>query len=111
MTVEKKAFGERIRNLRVEKGVSQGELAEYLNVTSSCVANWEIGSRAPDINIWGKLSEFFDVSVDYLCCRSNQKNYIDKSESTTDNILDLSVLSDENRDRVKKYFDFLVQNP
>lgn len=112
MVAEKKAFGMRMKKLREEKGVSQGEIAEFLKVTPSCVANWEMGSRIPDINMWGKLAEYFGVSVDYLCSRSNQRNYIDSNKVVYDSelILDLSKLNKDDRERIRKYYDFLVKN-
>jgi len=112
MVAEKKAFGMRMKKLREEKGISQGDLAEFLKVTSSCVANWEMGLRIPDINMWGKLAEYFGVSVDYLCCRSNQRNYVDSNKVVYDSdlVLDLSKLKEEDRDRIKKYYEFLLKN-
>ncbi|MCX7714163.1 MAG: helix-turn-helix domain-containing protein [Clostridia bacterium] len=108
---EKLAFGKRIKALREEKGVSQSEFANYLGVTHSCVANWEGGLRIPDINLWGRIAGFFNVSIDYLCCRSNQKNYIGKrtSNKKSEFAIDISILNPYNQKMLKKYYDFLLR--
>ena len=55
--------GRFICTLRKEKGLTQKELAEKLNVTDKAVSKWETGRSAPDISLLEKLSETLDVSV------------------------------------------------
>lgn len=56
----------RIKELRQEMGLNQGELASALNTTQRNVSNWENGINEPDFNMLICLSKYFDVSVDYL---------------------------------------------
>ena len=55
-----------LKNLRIEFGLSQTELAEKLNTTQRNVCNWEGGKYEPDFAMLIKIAEFFDVSTDYL---------------------------------------------
>ena len=59
-------FGDIIKNLRKEKSLSQQAIANYLQITRQAYSNYENGKREPDYETLLKLSEFFDVSVDYL---------------------------------------------
>jgi len=56
----------RIKELRCQRGISQGELAEKLNVSQSTLSNWESDKYEPDIAILIELSKSFKVSVDYI---------------------------------------------
>ena len=60
-------FGERLRKLRREAEVTQSTLAEYLGVVPSAVGKYERYSESyPSIEALLKISEFFNVSTDYL---------------------------------------------
>ncbi len=56
-------MGKFISELRREKGLTQKELAEKLNVTDKAVSKWETGRSAPDISLLVSLSEIFGVTV------------------------------------------------
>ena len=60
------SLGETIYKLRIEKNLSQGDLAERLEVSRQSVSKWENDSAVPDLAKIVKLSEVFDVSIDEL---------------------------------------------
>ena len=59
-------FAETIRNLRVERGLSQQELAGAVYVTQPTVARWENGSRLPDAAMISRLAQVFGVDAGVL---------------------------------------------
>lgn len=59
-------LGERISFLRIQKGMSQAELAQKLHLSPSTLGSYEQGRRTPSVNILVALADAFDVSVDYL---------------------------------------------
>ena len=59
-------FAETLRELRVERGLSQRELAKKTFVTQSTVARWENGNRLPDVAMISRLARALDVSVNTL---------------------------------------------
>ncbi len=63
-------FGERIQQLRKEKGLTQTALAEALGVTQQAVGKWETGRSSPDPATLMRLAEYFGVSVDSLLGRT-----------------------------------------
>ena len=67
-------FGERIYKLRSEKNLSQGDLAEILDVSRQSISKWENNNAVPELSKLIKMSELFQVSLDDLV----------KENSTTD---------------------------
>ena len=59
-------MGEKIFNLRKERGISQEALAELLGTTRQAVSKWENGRGYPETEKLLKLSEIFGVTLDYL---------------------------------------------
>ena len=55
-----------LKLLREEKGISQQSLAKALIMTQQSIYKYEKGLSEPDINTLVKLSEYFDVSIDFL---------------------------------------------
>ncbi len=64
-------FGLRLKELRIEKGISQRKFGELIGVCNQTVSFWESGSREPDMDTLVKISDFFDVSTDYLLGKSD----------------------------------------
>lgn len=65
-----------IKKLREERGMTQDELAEKLNVTRQAVSNWETGKTQPDIETLTQLAEIFDVSVERIIYGRESKEKI-----------------------------------
>ena len=60
------SLGTNISRLRAEKRLSQGELADILNVSRQSVSKWETDASVPDLDKLVKLSRVFDVTLDEL---------------------------------------------
>lgn len=59
-------FGEKIKDLRKEKNVTQKEMAQALSVTVSTLSHWECDYQEPSFKDLAALAEYFDISTDYL---------------------------------------------
>ena len=59
-------FCEKLKELRIEKGVGQIELAQKLHVSKGIISLWENGLREPKLSNLIALAQFFEVSIDYL---------------------------------------------
>ena len=59
-------FNIRLKELRIEKGVSQVKIAKMLNMSKMAISHWEKGNSEPSIEQLKILANFFDVSIDYL---------------------------------------------
>ncbi|MCC8105971.1 MAG: helix-turn-helix domain-containing protein [Clostridiales bacterium] len=74
MYFDAKEFGQRLGRLRRAKGLSQALLAEKLNNSRSHVSHMEVGTDSPSIDLLIDLSEFFQVSLDYLILGKQEKD-------------------------------------
>lgn len=61
-----KTLGEFLAELRKEKGITQRELAEFLNVSDKTISHWERDENSPDLSVIPILAEYFGVSCDEL---------------------------------------------
>lgn len=61
-----KSMGEKISSLRKEKGMTQSDLAEKMNVTDKAVSKWERDLSCPDVNSIPKLAEVLGTTVEEL---------------------------------------------
>ena len=59
-------FKTRLKELRLEKDISQIEIAKLLNMSKMAISHWEKGNSEPSIEQLKVLANFFDVSIDYL---------------------------------------------
>ena len=64
----------RLKELRTESGLSQTDFAKKFNVAQNTVSNWENGNRTIDSETAVKMAKFFNVTVDYLLGRTDDKN-------------------------------------
>lgn len=63
----------RIKELRIEKGILQSDLAKRLKMGQATVSNWETGRHEPDQNALLEMSKIFDASIDYILGNSDIK--------------------------------------
>ncbi|QNL45883.1 helix-turn-helix transcriptional regulator [Oscillibacter hominis] len=64
---------ETIRNLRIDNGYTQQQLAEYLHIKQNTYSQYELGILNYPIDVLMKIADFYGVSVDYLLGRTNVK--------------------------------------
>ena len=79
--MNQEVIGKFISTCRKEKGLTQTQLAEKLNITNRAVSKWETGKSVPDAAIMLDLCEILDVSVNELLSgeRIAMENYQKKS--------------------------------
>jgi len=79
-----KIFASRIKSLRKEYGYTQSEVAEQLKIGQTTIANYENGSRIPDISKLSLLADLYHVSIDYLLGRSEERVLSEASHLDTE---------------------------
>ena len=67
-------FGEKIKKLRTERGLTQDELAEKIFVTRTAISKWETDKGYPGIDSLKQLSQLFNISIDELISESDIEN-------------------------------------
>ena len=90
---EKTAFQKRLIELRKNKGLTQEQLAEKLNISRDSVNSWENAKkeRLPAIDKLKLLAKYFDVSVDYLLGRSDYTQIGNKEISEMTGLSDKAI--------------------
>ena len=63
----------RLRELRLERNMSQQRFAMELSMTQNTISRYENGEREPGIKELIRIADYFNVSLDYLLERSEQK--------------------------------------
>lgn len=67
-------FGERLRMLRTEKGLTMQQMAEMLGITTGAWAKYERNEAEPTFDKLVKIADFFNVSTDFLLGRTNVRS-------------------------------------
>ena len=87
-------LGDKIREIRLAKKISQVELAKILNVTKQSVSNWENENIQPSIEMLSKIADAFNVSTDFLLSRDDRR-YLDVTGVSEKSIQNLQSIIDE----------------
>jgi transcriptional regulator with XRE-family HTH domain len=66
-------FNERIRQVRIDRDMTQKEFAEYLQVTPRAYQYYEAGTREPTLEKAYEIADLLQVSLDYLVGRSDER--------------------------------------
>ncbi|MDD2477270.1 MAG: helix-turn-helix transcriptional regulator [Dysgonamonadaceae bacterium] len=66
-------FGKKLRKLRIEKGLTQADLAATLSLGESTISFYESNKRQPDYETLTKIADLFKVSTDYLLGRTDNE--------------------------------------
>ena len=97
---------DRIQNLRKIKGISQEQLAEAIGVSRQAVSKWESEQSTPDLEKIVLMSDFFDVTTDYLLKGIEPTN--ETEHMTVGDVIDNKILTDANGKRVKKILRYIL---
>lgn len=99
-------IGQRIRDLRKQKRMSQTELAKSAGVSQTTVTAWETGKAEPSSSAVAKLADIFNVTTDYLLGRPNKhETKKDDVELSDDDVIMTwrgKPLSDEDRELIRR---------
>lgn len=95
-----RTFGQRLRELRNLRGISQNELSKHIGVSKSSVNMYERGEREPGFETLEAIADFFNVNMDYLLGRETMVDAIRN--------LDPAQFSDSAKPTLGKLIEALV---
>lgn len=108
------SFGDKLFQLRTERGIYQKELAEYLAVSIGTISNYENSVHSPDLETLCRFAEYFQVSTDFLLeltdnAKTMENLNVQLSEShTVGNALNaIQELSMPGRQKMIKYLTMI----
>ena len=88
-------MGEKLKSLRIEKNLTQKQVADRIGLAISAVSSYESGTRYPSYDVLVKLARIFHVSTDYLLGMTNTRN------------IDVTGLRDNEIELVSQLVDML----
>lgn len=96
-------FNNKLYNLRKQKGLSQEELANRLNVSRQTVSKWEVGDSTPDMEKLIAISDLFEISLDELVM-DKAPEHVGENTAKSEIVSELKekVLTDKNKQKVKQ---------
>lgn len=97
MSEIKDIIAKNLTNLRIERQLTQIELAQKINYTDKSISKWEHGDAMPPIDVLKELAELYGVTLDYLVSEKPEENYdkiyTSKKNSTNKFIITLLATS------------------
>ena len=93
MSYDMKKSGSRIRQLRIQKGLTQEEVALLLNIDRSFYGRIESGQKGCSVDILVRLVSFYETSLDYLILGTGE-NHLFKMKTAESLKADISELID-----------------
>ncbi|MBR5976048.1 MAG: helix-turn-helix transcriptional regulator [Clostridiales bacterium] len=107
--MDKEKTGQLITELRKEKGLTQKQLADALNVTDKAVSKWERGLSFPDISMLEPISELLGVSIMEILAGERQTGDGTLTQKEAQDLIQASVeLSDEEIRHRKERSRFII---
>ena len=97
-------FNNKLYELRKQKGFSQEELANRLNVSRQTVSKWEVGESTPDMEKLVAISDLFEVSLDELVLdKTPEKEKVSEQVVKSEVYSDIKehVLTEDNKKKAK----------
>ena len=98
---------DRLKELRLENNLLQKDIAKKLNLTTSAYGYYEQGKRVPDSETIKILSDFYNVSSDYLLGISDTRTYDVTMSLHSDTEYD--DLPDEAKKEINNFIDYIKQ--
>lgn len=104
------SIGERVKHLREKKNLNQVQLAKMLNISNATLSQYESGKRTPSDEIKIHLADIFNVSLDYLLCRTSIITSAVRENPDTEYkkiIQTIESLSPEGKEKAEEYIEML----
>lgn len=99
-------LSKRLKELRMNNGLKQSDLAKLLSISTSRYGQYETGRRSPDYKLLIQIANFYNVSIDYLLGRTN----VIKPENIDENDLlaKLNTADSETKASVEQFLNYLL---
>ena len=104
----------KIRELRKEKGITQEQLADAVNVKKYTIGDWERNRTEPNITTLVAMADYFEVSTDYLLGRSDDTGVVQANANLTPDEEEVLMLyrqmSYQDKNQLKGFISYIILN-
>jgi len=101
-------LGQRLRQLREERGLLQKDIANKFGITDSAIGHYERGDRTPDADTLSRFAEFFQVTTDYLLGRTGIRKPIETIAAHRSDD-PMNELPEDARKSLEEYREYLFR--
>lgn len=104
-------LADRLKSLRKSNNLTQAELGRILGVGKTTISMYETGNSTPSDEIKFKISEYFNVSLDYLLGKTDVRNYTEDPDKTIalHSDTDYDDLPKEAKDEINNFIEYIKQ--
>lgn len=108
-------YGDRLKNLRENKGLKQKEVAEKIGIKNNTLSSYESSKRQPDFNTLKELSKVYDTSIDYIITGNEHSKSSDEmwkeflDPKTQIFFKDLQNAPEEKIDELIRFWEFIKE--
>lgn len=102
--VDQVKIGNFLKKLRKEKGITQEQLAEILNVSGRTVSRWETGNNMPDISILVYIADYYDISIPEIISGERKSEIMNEEERKEEERKIAKTMSDYATTEKEKIF-------
>lgn len=88
--------GEILKELRLSKALTQQQLGDFIGVSASTIRMMEKNERNGSLDVVSKLSDYFNVSIDYLEGKTEFKNSNEVASEIINKLIELNIISNPN---------------
>lgn len=100
-------IGEKITQLRKEKGLSQTDLAEAIKASREAISKYERGEAIPSVEVAARIADVFEVTIDFLIGKNHNLAVDNK---TLKRMQDIDTLDENTKDKLFFLIDNVIQN-
>lgn len=103
-----KQFGQRLKEIRLSRGMSQQDLANKISTSKSVISGYESGRNDPAQSVVIKLADALDVSINYLMGQNNEKYHKPLENENDDFVVlarNLEELTEDQINLIKEMID------
>ncbi len=100
------SFGTRLLEVRKKRGLSQAELADFLNTKPPVIGRYERGETTPSVEVALKLAKILGISLDYLSGNTD----LELDQNTLKRVEDISKMPPDDRSFILRAVDALVRD-
>lgn len=97
---------EKIKELRLNSGISQKKLADAIGVAQSSINYWEKGQRTPSVSAAQKLADYFNITLDELYDIDNTED-MPKTINTLAAHFDGDEFTEEELEQIRQFAEFV----
>ena len=103
--MDQQKIGNFLKTLRKEKGITQEQFAETLNVARRTVSRWETGSNMPDLAVLIEIADYYEVELRELL--DGERRSANMNQETKETVLKVADLANDEKEKLNRYMKWV----